>query len=106
MSNPLIFSGATRNRNLRPSGSISSLFRIASTAISSYCSTVGLLRSAHRCMWFHAAKVVILIEKPKELSDDVIIPLLERIVEVLPREISRENISEMPHDRYDKYPHQ
>jgi len=43
-------SGATRNRNLSPSGSISSLFRIALTVFSSYYSTAGLQRSAHRCM--------------------------------------------------------
>jgi len=40
--------GTTGNRNSSPSGSISSLFRIVLTAISSYCFTVGLLRSAHR----------------------------------------------------------
>ena len=40
-------SGATRNRNISTSGCISLLFRITLTAISSYCSTVGLLCFAH-----------------------------------------------------------
>ena len=49
--------GAIRNRNPSSSGCISLLFRIALTAISSYCSTVRLPRSAHRGSgWFLAGK--------------------------------------------------
>lgn len=55
--NSLCFSGATRNRNISTSSCISLLFRITLTAISSYCSTVRLPRSAHReSGWFLAGK--------------------------------------------------
>jgi len=46
---PLFLSGATRNRAKFTSGCISSLLRNVTRVISSYCSTVGLLRFAHRC---------------------------------------------------------
>lgn len=45
----LLHCGATRNRTLSPSSCISLLFRNGKRVISSYCSTVGLLRFAHRC---------------------------------------------------------
>ena len=45
----IYLSGATRNRTLSPSSCISLLFRNGKRVISSYCSTVGLLRFAHRC---------------------------------------------------------
>ena len=47
--NCLILSGATRNRAKFTSGCILLLFRNSARVISSYCSTVGLLRFAHRC---------------------------------------------------------
>lgn len=76
MSNPLIFSGATRNRNPSSSGCISLLFRIALTAISSYCSTAGLLHSAHRGSgWFLGANIVIYLELPSFLSLNLLISL-------------------------------
>ena len=43
-------SGATRNRAKFTSGCISSLFRNIKRVISSYCSTVGLLRFAQGCV--------------------------------------------------------
>ena len=43
------FMVTTRNRTLSPSSCISLLFRNGKRVISSYCSTVGLLRFAHRC---------------------------------------------------------
>ncbi len=46
--NCLIFSGATRNRDKFTSNCISLLFRNSVRVISSYCSTVGLQRFAHR----------------------------------------------------------
>ena len=45
----LFLSGATRNRDKFTSSCISSLFRNSVRVISSYCSTVGLLRFAYRC---------------------------------------------------------
>ena len=50
-------SGATRNRNLNLSSSISSLWGIANSAISSYRSTAKLPHSAHRGSgWFLVGK--------------------------------------------------
>lgn len=49
LRNYRIDSGATRNRAKFTSGCISSLFRNIKRVISSYCSTVGLLRFACRC---------------------------------------------------------
>lgn len=43
-------SGATRNCTLFTSGCISSLFRKGKRVISSYCSTLNLRCSAHRCV--------------------------------------------------------
>lgn len=51
--------GATRNCDKFASSCISSLFRNVTRVISSYCSTVGLLRFAHRCSgWFLGTKIV------------------------------------------------
>ena len=47
---PFCKSGATRNRAKFTSGCISSLFRNIKRVISSYCSTVGLLRFAQGCV--------------------------------------------------------
>ena len=53
----LLVCGATRNRNLNLSSSISSLWGIANSAISSYRSTAKLPHSAHRGSgWFLADK--------------------------------------------------
>lgn len=45
-----LFGGATRNRNLFPSGWISLLSKSYSTVISSYCSTNDLRCSAQGCV--------------------------------------------------------
>ena len=69
-------SGATRNRNPSSSVCISLLFRIALTAISSYCSTAGLLHSAHRRSgWFLGANIVIYLGLPSFLSLNLLISL-------------------------------
>ena len=67
---------STWNRNPSSSGCISLLFRIALTAISSYCSTAGLLHSAHRGSgWFLGANIVIYLELPSFLSLNLLISL-------------------------------
>ena len=49
LNGSIYLSGATRNCDKFASSCISSLFRNVTRVISSYCSTVGLLRFAHRC---------------------------------------------------------
>ena len=50
MSNPLIFSGATRNRHFDLSGCISYRYIFKKEVISRYCSTGLLQRSASDCV--------------------------------------------------------
>ena len=50
MSNPLIFSGATRNRHFDLSGCISYRYIFKKEVISRYCSTGLLQRSASGCV--------------------------------------------------------
>ena len=76
LSFAFLLSGATRNRDKFTSGCISLLFRIALTAISSYCSTAGLLHSAHRGSgWFLGVNIVIYLELPSFLSLNLLISL-------------------------------
>ena len=93
---------STWNRNPSSSGCISLLFRIALTAISSYCSTAGLLHSAHRGSgWFLGANIVIYLELPSFLSLNLLISLSKpKELQILKVQLPK--VDKIPAVRFDK----